>query len=331
MAIIVEVTGRNGQVLRSQVFDKDRITIGRGYQCDLVLADPHVDAEHLVVEHNPATGALVYQDRQTVNGTWAVLSRSSLGRLKKKKVSGNAHAFSGQSLTLGRTFLRILSSQHRVPKALPISRWEAVEEALSRWWLCSILALALVAMQAYDSYLSAPQTSNLIEYMLSALYMLFAAVFYGGFWIVVGRNLGVDAKFTTQFSIALIALLLVSFLQFTLPFWLYNFNMWHFGKYLSQLISAATLLAAVYVTLVFVSRLRPFSRLIMAAVVPVALAVPLLLDIMTRAEFDPVPNYNRALVAPGWQMRPTVTPAEFLRDVQGLHRDTPETTEEALP
>lgn len=329
MAVIIEFVNRNGQVLRSESFDKDSILLGRGYHCDLILADPHVEAEHLLVQHNSTSGAFICEDRRTTNGTWAILGRPGWFQPRSKRISGPAHTFSGQIYRLGRTYLRLVSPAHHVPPALPISRWEGVGEILSRGWLCALLALMLVALRTVDAYLSAPQAGNLVQYSLNAVNMLFMAVFYGVFWTVVGKNFGQDAKFATQFSIALLGLLLVSAFEFTLPFWLYNFNIWHFGRYLTELFAALTLFAAIYTTLVYVSRLRPTGRVVMASIVPVVLLIPVALEAVSRADFDPVPDYNRALVAPGWQMRPVVSTAEFLRDARELAPDQPKNEEES--
>ncbi len=328
MAIVVEVINRNGQVLRTESVDKNLVTVGRAYHCDVILADPHIDAEHLVLEHNGATGAFLCQDKRSLNGTWATPRRRNLVGEHKKRLSGRAHIFSGQTLLLGRTYIRVYSSHHAVPPAQPLSRWETVDAFLSHWWVCAALALALILLTILDRYLSAPQTGQLLQYALNSSYMLFSAVFYGAFWALVGRNLGLDAKFATQFSIALTALLLVSVFEFTLPFWLYNLNAWHFGQYASQLCFAGAVFAALFVTLVFVSRLRPLTRLCMAALVPLGLMVPVLLSVVTRADFNPLPNYNRALVAPGWQIRPGVSIEEFLDEARKINPDTPETIEE---
>ena len=47
MAVIIEVLGWGGK--RAQYFrvDADQVSIGRGYDNDIVLSDPHISENHL--------------------------------------------------------------------------------------------------------------------------------------------------------------------------------------------------------------------------------------------------------------------------------------------
>ena len=53
MAIVVELLARNGRPIKHFFFDKNQITIGRGYNNDLTLDDPYVCAGHISASLDP--------------------------------------------------------------------------------------------------------------------------------------------------------------------------------------------------------------------------------------------------------------------------------------
>ena len=47
MAIIIEILGWGGKSRRQFRVESDSVSIGRGYDNDIVLADPHISPAHL--------------------------------------------------------------------------------------------------------------------------------------------------------------------------------------------------------------------------------------------------------------------------------------------
>ena len=320
MALVVQLINRAGAIIGSHSFQSDRIMLGRALDCDLVLQDPHVEAHHLEVVMEPESGRLSCRDLGSLNGTWR-RTQNSGGTLSKKKtaVTGITPFFSGQIFELGKTHVRVCSSQHAVAPALPLSRWEALGHALAHWWIYCTLALLLLTLQVWDNYLSEPNTKKLYQYTLSALYPLLAAIVYAGVWAFIGRNIRHDGKFTSHMTAALAAVLAVSAFEFSAPYWAFNWSVWRWQSNSIAVFTAAIVFLLGFVTLSFATHLKALGKTAVALVAPMVLLIPTLLQILGEPEFRSIPPYDRSLVEPDWQFKKSNTVEEFLAATPSLY------------
>jgi Inner membrane component of T3SS, cytoplasmic domain len=107
--IFVEVLGRRGDVVQRVRLERLPATIGRGYACDVIVADPLVDAQHARLaadEH----GAVVLEDLGSVNGLYAGGARERTPRVAVQGIT---------AARIGRTHLRIVPADAAVPPAIP--------------------------------------------------------------------------------------------------------------------------------------------------------------------------------------------------------------------
>ena len=66
----IEVLGRDGEVLARERIEGDEARIGRAFDNDVVVNDPHVAPHHLRV-HRGEDGVLVAEDLGNLNGLYA--------------------------------------------------------------------------------------------------------------------------------------------------------------------------------------------------------------------------------------------------------------------
>lgn len=321
MAIVVQVVNRGGAVISTQKFDGYQILLGRALDCDVILQDPHVEPRHLLVEQDPVTERLTAKDLSSLNGSWRIEQnrRGVLGRKKTKLTTSSSPFFSGQVFELGRSHLRICSQSHGVAPAIPLSRWESLGHTLAYAWIYCTLVALLIGLQVWDSYLSNPERKKLSLFALNALYPVLAAVAFAGVWAFIGKNIRHDGKFPTHLTTALAALLAVSAFEFIAPYWTFHFGLWHWQGASISLFSAATVFVLGFLTLSFATHLVGFVRAAVAAVVPLVLLIPMLLDILGRPEFQPLPPYDRAMVEPVMQFRASTDLTEFLSTSEELY------------
>ena len=319
MALVVQLVNRAGAVISTQVFDRERISIGRALDCDLVLQDPHVEPRHLEISVDGPSGRLASRDLGSLNGSWRI-EQNPRGAWSKKKirVRGSAPFFSGQIFEVGKSHLRICSSDHAVPPALPLSRWEALGHSLAHWWVYGLLALLLIGLQIWDSYLSEPSREKLSQFALNAIYPVLAAVVYAGVWGFIGKNIRHDGKFTSHLAAALAAILAVSAFEFSAPYWAFQGHLWRWQGNFVAVFSAAIVFLLGFLTLSFATHLRGFAKTAVALVAPTVLLIPMLLEILGEPEFSSAPPYNRSLVEPAWQFQESSTAEDFLRDAEKL-------------
>ncbi len=323
MALVVQQINRAGAAISTHKFDRNKVVIGRAFDCDVILQDPHVESHHMVVEIDPDTQRLSGSDLSTLNGTWRVeQNRHGLPGRKKNRFFSSSPFFSGQIFELGRTHLRICSATHEVAPAIPVSRWEALSHNLAHWWIYSLFIVLLIILQVWDAYLSDPKNNKLSQYALNALYPILAAVGFAGVWGFIGKNIRHDAKFPAHLSAALAAVLAVSAFEFSAPYWAFQFELWRWQGTMVALFTAATVFVLGYVTLSFATHLTGFVRGAVASVVPVVLMIPTLMLLLARPDFEPMPPYDRSMVEPAMQFRAATDVEEFLQSTHQLYSES---------
>ncbi len=143
MAILIELLNSQGRVTERHKFNQPQISLGRGYNNDIILLDPHSCAEHAVLTLNDQQQWQL-TDMDSVNG---MLNQRGQ-RVKQQPITQ-----SGQQFTLGKQRLRVVFSDHPVPATQRLQP----AERLFQWLgspLVLIVALLLVAISlGYEFWL----------------------------------------------------------------------------------------------------------------------------------------------------------------------------------
>lgn len=145
MAVIIERVTRANKVLSFAKFNSDKIRLGRAYDNDVVLQDEHVDPYHAELELRPDSSMMLLTDLGSINGI-------KTGRGDKVKFKTAVQ--SGQSFTLGKSHIRILSSQHSVAPAKPMSALDDIAARLNQWYFAAIALVAFWATMMMHAWLS---------------------------------------------------------------------------------------------------------------------------------------------------------------------------------
>lgn len=327
MAIVIEQINRSGQVLHTHVFNQQRVLIGRGFGCDLVLQDPHVDAQHLNIELDLEHHSLQAQEMRTTNGTWLLESKGRAPNYRRRRSLLEGDSFhSGQVFLLGQVLLRIYESRHAVPPAVRLSRWEAASHTLSHAWVFISAALALILLSVYDSYLSTPHAEDFYQHGRMAAYGLLGSLIYAGGWALVGKILRHEGHFALHLSMALLALVAWQAVLLLQPIWAYNLSLWRYADLLQVAIGALLTFVIVYVALYFSCNLGRYLRPSVALLPALVLLIPPLVGILNRPDFSPRPPYDRSLASPAWQLRASTDHQGFLEVSETLYQKAAENT-----
>jgi hypothetical protein len=320
VALIVQIINRSGVPISSHRVSAERVVLGRALDSDVILQDPHVNPHHLEIVVDSATGKLMARDMSTINGTWCIEQnkRGSVSR-HKSPLNGAGPFFSGQIFELGKTYVRICSTQHAVAPALPLSRWDALGAATSHWWLFVLLGVMLITLDIWDGFLSNPDRKHMAKNAIEALYPILAAGVYAGIWGLVGKIIRHDAKFTSHFTVALAGMLALTCIQVIMPYGVFNLGGWEFQPLIDAAVSGILLLILGLISLSLATHLRNLARFAIAMIAPVLIMVTSVQGIISRAEFRSAPPYDRSLVEPKWQFRQANTVEEFLSVSQDLY------------
>ncbi len=174
----VETLNRNKEVRRRQAVDQLPIRIGRGYDNDVILDDPHAAAHHAAVEEG-ADGGLLVRDLGSRNEIFH-------GGTRRKKL-----AIDGQTIfRLGQTSLRVRCADFAVDD-------EVADGAFYAWegWAPAMTGAALiVCLTVLNTWVGDTKKFELIRYLIAAVTALGLGMVWCGFWSFANRLFGGSAR-----------------------------------------------------------------------------------------------------------------------------------------
>lgn len=176
--IFVEVLGRRGDVTQRVRLDRLPATIGRGYQCDVIVSDPLVDAEHARIVPDEQ-GRAVLEDTGSRNGLFVGGAR---GRVARAAIEGVTVA------RIGRTLIRIVPEGAGVPPALlDTDSGDRLAHLLSspRW--NAVVLIAGFAAWALWLWLGGTEARAASVAGGETLAIVIVSAGWAGFWALIGR------------------------------------------------------------------------------------------------------------------------------------------------
>ena len=195
-AIWVEILSRQHHdlVAARHRFIGAPITIGRAYDNDVVVDDPHVAAHHLRITRNDE-GVLVAEDLGSRNGLYVDRER----RRRSEITLDGEH-----ELRIGSTVLRVRTSAYVVPAEEPVLRGLP-------YWPSAIACMAGVfAIAVLDLWLSETAEPKAIHYLTPLLIIVAAVSVWTTAWSVLTRVFRGHARFGLHFLIVASGLLAFS-------------------------------------------------------------------------------------------------------------------------
>jgi hypothetical protein len=191
----VEVLARNGEVRQRHRVEELPIRLGRAYDNDFILDDPHAAAHHAIVE-STEDGSLQIRDLGSQNG---IIHRGQ----RRSDMALDGH----QVVRLGHTNLRIRASDFPVDAEVAdttLHSWEGARPAL-------LGLLLIILLSASDTWLLDTEKFQAIHYLLAMIYLLGAALAWSGLWALANRVFGGHPRFGRHLFILACGLLAIQF------------------------------------------------------------------------------------------------------------------------
>lgn len=174
----VEIISRNeGVKFRHQV-NSLPIRIGRGYDNDVILDDPHVSAHHALIEQ-AAEDKLVIKDLGSNNG---IIYKGS--RQAEMLLDGN------MIFRLGQTNIRIRSADFPVDAEITDTTsysWEGWRPALAG-------LIIIIALTVFNTWIGDTKKFTAIRYLSTIAGMVIAGFVWCGVWSFANRLFGGNAR-----------------------------------------------------------------------------------------------------------------------------------------
>ena len=202
MAVIIEVLGWGGKSQRHYRAEGPSITIGRGYQNDVVLGDSHISANHLRLD--AVEGGWQLNDLQSLNGVEVIKNPFA------DSTASTMVLADGAEIKIGRTKLRIIADSHPVEAAKELHRLEKDVGQLNRFsiWLPLFLLVLVIDIGTLyaNSFVEWQWKNSLSSILVTQLFLLVLALFWAG----VGRFLREEGNFLGHYNLILLATLVYS-------------------------------------------------------------------------------------------------------------------------
>ena len=174
----IEVLARNGDVLSRQRCDALPVTIGRGYDNDIILDDAHTAPHHAVLEAQE-DGTLLLRDAGSQNGI-------VLHGKRQQSVPVNGTTI----VRLGHTRLRVRDAGFPVEQEVTDTTMHAWEGGVP-----AVAGVALIALfVGVDQALTDTESFQAIKYLLTIATGLGAGLVWSGVWALINRLFGGHAR-----------------------------------------------------------------------------------------------------------------------------------------
>jgi pSer/pThr/pTyr-binding forkhead associated (FHA) protein len=301
--IWVEILSRHRDVVSRVRIAGAEVTVGRGYDNDVIIDDPYVAARHLRVSRD-AAGQLVAEDLDSVNGIFLDGGKGPITRLV---IDGS------MPFRIGHTLLRIRTSEYMVePERMVRAERSALSTAMVA--AMTVIVFGFIALRVWLAQTGEPRLSN---YMTPLLTMAAVLLVWVGIWALVSRLLAGRSQFLRNLTIALVAVLASL---------LYN----EFAKYAafgltwsvpSDYEYAATWLVLAAACFLHLRAISVRGTWLKATIVTVVLLLAIGAQTLQRSEaFSDHGRQNtaRLLLPPAFRTVPLRTPEAFFTNVADL-------------
>ena len=190
MELIIEEINRGHKLIGRQRFSQATINIGRGYQSDVILSDPHVCSDHLTIEFDGEHWLI--KDNNSVNGSF-------LG--EGKKLAHGHKLSSGDIITLGKSQIRVVFPHHPVTETVTLSPFEDLIN-LAKHPAALMINICLFAMiTGWMIYLSNPREVNFTQLLVPTVGTTLMLAIWPALVALVSHLTKHDARVFTQVGI----------------------------------------------------------------------------------------------------------------------------------
>ena len=318
MEIIIEEISHGHKLLGRHKFASSNITIGRGYDNDIIISDPHVCADHLQLHFNGEHWLV--NDQGSINGSYLEDSKENVIQHQVR---------SGDIITIGKSQVRFVFPSHPVEVSIAISPFESLIN-LARHPVALALSMSLFALIAgWIINLNNANEVSLTQMLVPTIGLTLGFALWPAGIALVSHLTKHDARFWTQMGI--------SFIFFNMM-WLSDIfeNIVHFNTSsnfsMVWTISIIPLLLAFclfwlncYVGFHMTLRRR---NLVSLSLIVLLFGGSFLIQMSKQPEFNPRPQFDTTIMSPAFLFAPSSNVESFVSDSTKLFEKVSKQAEE---
>lgn len=225
------------------------LKIGRGWNNDVIVRDPLVDADHLEI-YTDGSGFIRIRDLQTQNGT----------RIGRKALPSEAEVPFGQAIKIGHSNIVIHRGNEPVADAEPTPQFEPVIERMQQPAV-AIGALIIAMLVALFSGQFAPDISIESDDRIGrAMTFGLGLVFWSALWGVIARLLRHEMAFWGHLTLSSGICSFILIADFLIDWMSFNLLSLTLNSYGYSVLFAIALLGWMFIGLDMSTRLKPLRR-----------------------------------------------------------------------
>ena len=299
---VVEVLGRNGEILRRERLATLPAIVGRGYEADLMFDDPHIAASHLRLDADEEDG-FTLTDLGSING-FSIPTRGN------QRQEATVRIVAGETIRLGHTQIRIWHSDSLV--AAEIMDSSATDK---HGWITFVTWLfSSLGLMGLFSWVDATGPSRYGTMSITVLSWAALLLIWAGLWWMASRSSYHVTTYIAHGSVGASSLFITTLSLFTLNTVFFAFDLHQSSnELLFGIVLGASLALGVYRHLRLVSRKSKQMLLSMSLVVAIGLIVPLYY-VLKENNLDKIGlmDIPSQLRLPWMRISKGVSPEEFL-------------------
>jgi len=321
MELIIEEISRNHKLLHRHKLDKPSIHIGRDYHNDIILADPHVCPSHISIDFIDEQWQIT--DNQTINGTF-------VENPKEKKHKANQHiVHDGDVISLGKSQLRLLFSDHVVEPTVAFSPFESFINIM-RHPVALFISIAFFTLIAGSIiYFNRPIEVNFSQLLVPAISMTLGFALWPAGVALVSHLTKHDTRIMAQLAVSFALFNLMWFsdvLETIVAFNSSSDNVLPMFVTFSSVILAFTLFwLNSYIGFHMSSKRR---IMISVSLTLLLFGGSYLIQYSKKPEFNPRPSYNATIMAPSFLVMTSSSADKFIEDSSKLFDKTSKKAQE---
>lgn len=296
--------GRVAELARSV---QGKLSIGRGFDNDLVLTDLHVAPKQVKC----------YQD----SGQWyiAVLDITNPVLLNGKPIHLEPTPInSGDTITIGRTNISLFSENHSVErtKKLALSSW--LYRAPKGYTVPFLLLLFVCCFDAFASYLQDSTNLEWKEQASAALLLGFCIILWSGLWSLAGRLFRHQQSFRSQLISTSIVCLMLSVITPITPYLEYFTNSLSVREIADYSIAFFSLTILFRLNLFFSTNIKntlAVSVIFSGAIIALTYCTS---NFLNEDKFSYTPEFSTVLKPPLANIRDSVSVNTYFHDLESM-------------
>lgn len=282
--LILEIQDNSGRNRYYYPVDSFPVKIGRGYTNDVIISDPYVCPEHLLIEQDEQ-GWLI-RDLDTENGI-------------RNVNDSEIRAESGYALHIGHTRIRLFTPDHPVKPARSMHDKHNVMGFLTGLAIIWGILTVLGAGYLIDLYLTSSGKIEIEKLIVGVLPVMAAVLFWAGLWSLLAYIVKRRLFFYFQLVVSSIYILLVVISENLVSYLAYNIQNEIFVESLSYISDGLLFAVLLYFNMKKALSIPRKRRWLMAHMFSWGLVgISVFVLIANQPDFNSEPEYSSVIKPP---------------------------------